>query len=214
MERLAAQNGRPLRRNAGTRDSSLAPRINRSTISAIEIEVDWQEDYFLFDKQVHEENGSLATTGAPYCLLWNKQEVWPQSSRRSGSADTALSEIERLRQLLRNFSEQHGTVEGNLPLRQELREAGRQDIVRAVERLGGFRSAAEKLGLTSARRKRGYWEDFGNLRSEVGGLLAISRQICLQPSGSQLRLLTEHKGSIHYPDSFIFPMLHIVRWVH
>jgi hypothetical protein len=50
-----------------------------------------------------------------------------------------------------------------MPTRKELREAGRGDLVRAVEAAGGFLAVAQMLGLRSRRRPVGYWENLDNL---------------------------------------------------
>lgn len=78
-----------------------------------------------------------------------------------------VTEIEYLRRLLKGFAKEHGIPEGSLPLRQQLRVAGRSDILRAIQQMGGFQRAAERLGMRYARRKRGYWDDIDNVRRQV-----------------------------------------------
>jgi len=62
-----------------------------------------------------------------------------------------------------------GTL-GVMPLRGELREAGRVDLEKAIGRNGGFGPVASKLNLTLAykeRKPRGYWDNLQNLHNEV-----------------------------------------------
>ena len=62
-----------------------------------------------------------------------------------------------------------GTL-GVMPLRDELRQAGRVDLEKAIARNGGFGPVASKLNLSLAykeRKPRGYWDNLQNLHKEV-----------------------------------------------
>jgi len=57
-----------------------------------------------------------------------------------------------------------------MPLRGELREAGRVDLEKAIGHNGGFGPVASKLKLSLAykeRKPRGYWDNLQNLHKEV-----------------------------------------------
>jgi hypothetical protein len=72
------------------------------------------------------------------------------------------------RELLKFIAEQ-GTL-GVMPLRGELREAGRVDLEKAIGRNGGFGPVASKLNLSLAykeRKPRGYWDNLQNLQEEI-----------------------------------------------
>lgn len=80
-----------------------------------------------------------------------------------------------------------GTL-GVMPLRGELREAGRVDLEKAIGRYGGFGPVASKLNLSLAykeRKPRGYWDNLQNLQKEVSPSLYLldcsviaSKRIC------------------------------------
>lgn len=66
-----------------------------------------------------------------------------------------------------------GTL-GVMPLRGELREAGRVDLEKAIGRNGGFGPVAAKLNLSLAykeRKPRGYWDNLQNLQREASHLI-------------------------------------------
>lgn len=61
-------------------------------------------------------------------------------------------------------------TKGVMPLRCELREAGRVDLEKAITRNGGFGPVASKLNLSLAykeRKPRGYWDNLQNVHKEV-----------------------------------------------
>lgn len=58
---------------------------------------------------------------------------------------------------LRAFQAARGVSENLMPTATELRETGRVDLYRGVQRFGGFWKCARVLGLEPARHPRGYW---------------------------------------------------------
>jgi hypothetical protein len=59
---------------------------------------------------------------------------------------------------------------GALPTREELREAGRTDLEKAIAAHGGPAAVAERLGWAQrarARKPRGFWDALPNVRAEV-----------------------------------------------
>ncbi len=56
---------------------------------------------------------------------------------------------------------------GVMPTSQELTEAGQSSLVVAIQKYGGCQSVAERLGLTYANKRHGYWDDFSNVEREL-----------------------------------------------
>ncbi len=65
-----------------------------------------------------------------------------------------------------NYIGSNGT-EGVMPTQQELQKAGRSDLVSAIKKHGDYQAVAERLGLTYAKRRDGYWDDPSNLEREL-----------------------------------------------
>ena len=94
-----------------------------------------------------------------------------------------------------------------MPTRAELRAAGRQDLVKAVEGHGGFFRVADALGLRGSRaqeRPRGYWQDLDNVRREVRafqrehsldpGVLPAHGQFTAAARSDMARMMRKHWG--------------------
>jgi len=94
-----------------------------------------------------------------------------------------------------------------MPTRAELRAAGRQDLVKAVEGHGGFFKVADVLGLRGSRaqeRPRGYWQDLDNVRREVRafqqehsldpGVLPTHGQFTAAARSDMARMMRKHWG--------------------
>ena len=94
-----------------------------------------------------------------------------------------------------------------MPTRADLRAAGRQDLVKAVEGHGGFFRVADALGLRGSRaqeRPRGYWQDLGNVRREVRafqqenlldpGVLPAHGQFTAAARSDMARMMRKHWG--------------------
>ena len=57
-----------------------------------------------------------------------------------------------------------------MPTHEELKKAGRSDLVNAISKKhGGYHSVAERLGLELAHTKKrhGYWDNFANVQREI-----------------------------------------------
>ena len=94
-----------------------------------------------------------------------------------------------------------------MPTRAELRAAGRQDLVKAVEGHGGFFGVAASLGLRGSRaqeRPRGFWQDLDNVRREVQafqeehgldpGVLPAHAQFTAEARSDMARMMRKHWG--------------------
>jgi superfamily II DNA or RNA helicase len=75
-------------------------------------------------------------------------------------------EFDNLKIEISHFIEEHGT-RGVMPTSEELRQAGRGKIENAIYKHGGQQVVAERLGLTCAKKSKGYWDDFENIKSEI-----------------------------------------------
>ena len=71
-----------------------------------------------------------------------------------------------LRNELLAFVESYG-VSGVMPTQPELHQAGRSDLIGAIQRHGGHRSVSEKLDLAYEKRQSGYWQDPNNFEREL-----------------------------------------------
>ncbi len=73
------------------------------------------------------------------------------------------------------FIAEYGTP-SVMPIKAELLKAGRGDLAKAIIKThGGIEAVAERLGLqlpSHKRKKRGYWEDFANVTSELQNFIA------------------------------------------
>ena len=70
-----------------------------------------------------------------------------------------------VRELL-TFIEEYGTL-GIMPTHEELKKADRGDLSTAIQKHGGQQSVAEKLGLTYAKKRDGYWDEFSTVEHEL-----------------------------------------------
>eukprot|EP00171_Calliarthron_tuberculosum_P016742 IDg16742t1 len=95
---------------------------------------------------------------APYCSATTRK---PQGYWKSTS---------NLYRELKEFRASHGGDIALLPTASELLDARRFDLYRAVQRQGGFAACAHRLGLSAARRPRGYWSKC--LRAELRAFAA------------------------------------------
>lgn len=92
--------------------------------------------------------------------------------RKQGNYWKDFSHVEK--ELLA-FIAEYGTP-GIMPIKAELLKAGRGDLAKAIIKgHGGIEVVAERLGLqlpSYKRKKRGYWEDFANVTSELQNFIA------------------------------------------
>jgi superfamily II DNA or RNA helicase/septum formation topological specificity factor MinE len=75
-------------------------------------------------------------------------------------------DFSNLKRELLAFIEKHGTL-GVMPTDKKLIKAGRGDLPSVIRKHGGSQSVAERLGLTYAKKRTGYWDDFANLEREL-----------------------------------------------
>lgn len=83
--------------------------------------------------------------------------------------------IDHLRPRLLALSDSSGPAirgGGHMPTRASLVSAGHADLVRDVDRAGGFAAVALAVGLRSRRRPVGYWDNMDNLDAELGLFVA------------------------------------------
>lgn len=79
---------------------------------------------------------------------------------------------------------------GRMPDSTYLKRAGKNDLLSAIQKMGGICNMAKKLKYKIRYKTKGYWDDFGNLRKE---LLPIVKKIGRMPSGAYLRSI-DKKG--------------------
>src|SRR5712691_12767971 len=67
------------------------------------------------------------------------------------------------------FIEEYRTP-GVMTIEKELLQVGRRDLAKAIRKHNGIEAVAQRLGLqlpSHKRKRRGYWEDFANVTSEL-----------------------------------------------
>lgn len=90
------------------------------------------------------------------------------------------------REILAFIAEQ-GTP-GTIPTATELRHAGHGSLASAIcEYHGDFHEVAQRLGLSSRYRPKGYWRDFGNVRRAVLAFVTQNGEPLVMPTESELR---------------------------
>lgn len=93
---------------------------------------------------------------------------------------------ENLKRELFDFIEKHGTP-GMMPTKPELRQAGRGDLQDAISRVyGGFKSVADRFGLTYAKKEPGHWKDFENVKSAILNYIQKKGTPGVMPSRKEL----------------------------
>ncbi|MBD1926932.1 hypothetical protein H6F74_11825 [Trichocoleus sp. FACHB-90] len=84
------------------------------------------------------------------------------------------------------FIQESGTL-GVMPTHEELMKAGRTGLASVVQKHGGWQSVAERLGLTYAKKRSGYWEDFLSVEREVFAFIEKFGTFGVMPTGDELR---------------------------
>ncbi len=86
------------------------------------------------------------------------------------------------------FVQKHGT-RGVMPTNLELRKAGRNDLANAVHEHSGCAAVAERLGLklAYARKLRGYWNDFANVKRELFAFIEEHGTPDVMPTQDELK---------------------------
>lgn len=102
------------------------------------------------------------------------------------------SDISNLRKELEDFRVSNGLPAGEMPTARQLRASNRRDLDNAITNAGGYRAVRRMLGLASdsARKPRGYWNDFDNVARELRDF--VKDNPCFSeermPSQSELRV--------------------------
>jgi septum formation topological specificity factor MinE len=84
------------------------------------------------------------------------------------------------------FIRQYGMI-GVMPTSEEFNNAGRSDLGRAISLHGGHQQIAERLGLTWAQRRHGYWQDFSNVRKELLAFISKHGTSSIMPTNAELK---------------------------
>ncbi len=74
-----------------------------------------------------------------------------------------------------------------MPTQGELNKAGYSNLAHAIHKDGGFRSVAEKLGLTYVIKQSGYWQDFTNFERELLTFMEEKGIPGVMPTNEELR---------------------------
>ncbi|MBN2474336.1 MAG: hypothetical protein JXB62_06995 [Pirellulales bacterium] len=96
-------------------------------------------------------------------------------------------DFENVKREILTFVAQHG-VPDSMPTMVALREAGHASLAAAIcEYHGDFHEVAERLGLSSTHKPKGYWKDFGNVRREILAFLVVHGTPSIMPTENELR---------------------------
>ena len=104
------------------------------------------------------------------------------------------NDLVNLRQALLDFVEAHGTP-GAMPTRSELQEAGRGDLISAIDGHGGVLVVAERIGFTYTVKPDGYWDDFSNVKGALLQFIEEYGTPGVMPTGRELR--EAGQGALH-----------------
>jgi septum formation topological specificity factor MinE len=85
------------------------------------------------------------------------------------------------------FIKEYGTS-GMMPTQSELKKGGRSDLASAIQkRHSGYQSVAEQMGLTYAKKRNGYWNDFANVERELLSFIAEYGTVGVMPTKEELK---------------------------
>lgn len=106
------------------------------------------------------------------------------SPKHSGPWD----DFSRVEHELYTFMDTQGIV-GVMPTREQLKQAGRSDLVAAIDTYGGSFIVAQRLQLqlTSGNKPNGYWDDFTHIEEAVKSFLITSSTPETMPTLAQLK---------------------------
>jgi SAM-dependent methyltransferase len=104
-------------------------------------------------------------------------------SKRPGPWD----DFSRVEQELHVFVVTQG-IAGVMPTREQLKQAGRRDLIAAIDTHGGSFAVAQRLQLqlTSGNRPNGYWDDFTRVEEAIIRFLITSHTSGTMPTLAQL----------------------------
>jgi hypothetical protein len=113
------------------------------------------------------------------------------------------NDFANVRQALIDFVEAYGTP-NTMPTRSELQEAGRGDLISALDAHGGVGVVAKRMGFAYTWKPDGYWDDFANVEAallrfieEQGtpGAMPTHRELREAGQGALLAALDRYGGS-------------------
>jgi Hypothetical methyltransferase/SNF2-related domain len=105
------------------------------------------------------------------------------------------------------FIEEYG-IHGIMPIQVELLRAGRGDLSKAIKKHNGVEAVAQRLGLqlpSYKRKRRGYWEDFANVTSELLNFIAEHGISGVMPTQRELVQAGLHSIAIAIDNNGGFP---------
>lgn len=97
-------------------------------------------------------------------------------------------DFSRVEQKLYTFINTQG-IAGVMPTREQLKQAGRSDLIAAIDTHGGSFAVAQRLQLqlTSGNKPNGYWDDFTHIEEAVKSFLITSPTPETMPTLTQLK---------------------------
>ena len=105
------------------------------------------------------------------------------------------------------FIAEHGTL-GVMPVEKDLLQIGRGDLATAIRKHNGIEAVAQRLGLqlpSYKRKRRGYWEDFANVTSELQNFIAEHGISGVMPTQRELVQAGLHSIAIAIDNNGGFP---------
>lgn len=133
---------------------------------------------------------------------------WSLTLKYSRKPGNYWKDFDHVKQELLAFISEYGTP-GVMPIKAELLKAGRGDLANAIIKgHGGIEVVAERLGVqlpSYKRKKRGYWEDFDNVISELQNFIAEHGVPGVMPTQDDLAIVgltsltnaIDHHGGIY-----------------
>ena len=96
-------------------------------------------------------------------------------------------EIAHVEEELQAFIDTYGTP-GAMPTQDELLQAGRGDLIHAIQRQGGFSIIAERLGLKMLNNKKpaGYWDEIAHVEEGLRVFINTHGTLGVMPTVGQL----------------------------
>jgi hypothetical protein len=103
-----------------------------------------------------------------------------------------LSDFQNFERELRAYIKEQGTP-GNMPTNPQLRRDRRFGLAKAITSFGGFQAVAERLGLYTPKKQRGYWDSLENVEHEIITFNKARGVHGLMPTQKELR---ENRSSL------------------
>jgi Hypothetical methyltransferase/SNF2-related domain len=96
------------------------------------------------------------------------------------------NDFAHVRQALLDFVEAHGTP-NMMPTRSEFQEAGRGDLISALDAHGGVLVVAERMGFVYTVKPDGYWDDFAHMKDALLQFIEEHGTSGVMPTTRELR---------------------------